>query len=112
MSFDINEMDGFGFVGYTWLNDDEILYQLRKTHAQKIFKMNINTLEMELMAEENCENVSSGGTAILANNQEEFLLSRVEYRYVTPHPDSLYYFQEIIKRNIVTGEEWVLDINL
>ncbi len=112
MPTDINAMDGFGFSQYVWLNDDEILYQLRKDEAQKVFKMNINTLDKELISEENCENTESGSIATLINNQEEVIFQRNEYRYITNHPDSLYFFQEIIKKNIVTGEEWLLDINL
>ncbi len=110
--FDITQMNGFGLLGYIWLNDEEIIYALHKQAARKIIKLNITTLEETLIMEEDCENVGSGVSATFPNNQEEVLMSRSEYRYVANHPDSLYYFREIIKKNIVTGEEWLLDIDL
>jgi len=112
LSIDINAMNGFGFSQYVWLNDDEVLYQLSKQASHKLIKLNINTIEKELIFEEDCENILSGVATTFSNNQEEIIIGRAEYRYVADHPDSLYFFQEIIKKNIVTGEEWLLDIDL
>lgn len=109
---DFEISSGFGFINLTWLNNDEIIYHFRKQAAQRIVKLNINTLEETLISEEDCENISTGGIATFYNNQEEVLMGKSEFRYVADHPDSLYFFQEIIKKNIVTGEEWLLDIDL
>jgi hypothetical protein len=109
---DFEISSGFGFAGFVWLNDEEIIYHFNKQAAQRIVKLNIITLEETLILEEDCENVGSGARVTFANNQEEALMSRSEYRYVANHPDSLYYFREIIKKNIFTGEEWLLNIDL
>lgn len=109
---DFEISSGFGFINLTWLNNDEIIYHFRKQAAQRIVKLNINTLEETLISEEDCENISTGGVATFSNNQEEVLMGKSEYRYVADHPDSLYFFQEIIKKNILTGEEWLLNIDL
>ena len=99
--------------GFRWIDDENIFYvRTKDQRSQKRYKMNINTLEVIFIEEEACENYGLGDFTISPFNQEEILMTRTEHRYVANHPDSLYYFQNIVKYNINTGEEKILDLNL
>lgn len=109
----IKEIDVmYNFTGILgWLDDEHILYGGSVNRNQKFFYININTAESVLFYEKDCENIALGDFTISPFNQEEILMTRTEHRYVANHPDSLYYFQNIVKYNINTGEDKILDFN-
>ena len=96
-----------------WLDDNHIMWMQMESgqRAQEIFKVNINTLEVSsLFYKPDCENLIYRGISASPDGDGEILMTRQEYRYTAPHPDSLYYYERIEIMDTNTGEEWILEV--
>jgi hypothetical protein len=103
--------DGFYISNFRWINDSDILLIKSKSNHQKLYKMNIVSLEMTLIDEINCENHGFGVFSHSPFDETQTLFQYQEYKSESSSSDSLHYLSYIVKKNISTGEEYILDIN-
>jgi hypothetical protein len=90
-----------------------ILYVKTSGSHQQVFKLNLNTLESSLVFENYCENYSFGTIAVPPSYDEKNILTfQSEYQLLSPTSDSLMLNFYLINKNLETGEEYILDINL
>lgn len=104
--------DGFYISNFRWIDDNNILLIKSLSNHQKLYKMNINSLEMTLIDEKNCENHGFGVFSFSPFNQTEVLFQYEEFKSESLSSDSLHYLSYLVKKNIETGEEFKLEINL